>query len=113
MKDTKILLLLAITFQVTGCMNFSLEPDPVLVQLQAPQAVIFDTDMAHEDMIAAIFTDDSLASFTTIPLVVVETEGTESGRTSRAANGPAIRVATSAKRDSFEQLLLTILNWQE
>ena len=55
MRDIKILLLLAITFLVASCMNSNLEPDSALVQLQTPQPVIFDTDMAHEDMIAALF----------------------------------------------------------
>ena len=30
-------------------------PDPGLIQVQTPSPVIFDTDMAHEDMISALF----------------------------------------------------------
>jgi pyrimidine-specific ribonucleoside hydrolase len=66
-----------------------------------------------DSLTAAIFTENSLADFAEIPLRVVEQEGPESGRTTRVADGQVISVATSADRTHFEQLLLTILNWQE
>ncbi len=40
---------------ITGCANQNLSPDPGLIQIQTPKPVIFDTDMAHEDMFAALF----------------------------------------------------------
>ncbi|HXQ32988.1 MAG TPA: hypothetical protein VN843_03080, partial [Anaerolineales bacterium] len=40
---------------LTGCGNRNLKPDPSLIQIQTPKPVIFDTDMAHEDMFAALF----------------------------------------------------------
>jgi inosine-uridine nucleoside N-ribohydrolase len=52
------LLLVAIflsSLLLVGCAGQSLTPDPGLIQIQTPQPVIFDTDMAHEDMFAALF----------------------------------------------------------
>ena len=40
---------------LAGCTNQSLTPDPSLIQIQTPKPVIFDTDMAHEDMFSALF----------------------------------------------------------
>jgi pyrimidine-specific ribonucleoside hydrolase len=38
-----------------GCGNQGIAPDPSLIQTQTPKPVIFDTDMAHEDMFSALF----------------------------------------------------------
>jgi pyrimidine-specific ribonucleoside hydrolase len=52
-------LLLVIVFVLSlllaGCANQSLVPDPSHIKIQTPKPVIFDTDMAHEDMFAALF----------------------------------------------------------
>jgi pyrimidine-specific ribonucleoside hydrolase len=40
---------------LVGCANQSLTPDPSIIQIQTPKPVIFDTDMAHEDMFSALF----------------------------------------------------------
>jgi inosine-uridine nucleoside N-ribohydrolase len=40
---------------LSGCANQSLTPDSSMIQIQTPKPVIFDTDMAHEDMFAALF----------------------------------------------------------
>ena len=40
---------------LAGCASRSLTSDPSLIQIQTPKSVIFDTDMAHEDMFAALF----------------------------------------------------------
>jgi pyrimidine-specific ribonucleoside hydrolase len=40
---------------LTGCGGKNLVPDPGMISTQMPQAVIFDTDMAHEDMFSALF----------------------------------------------------------
>lgn len=50
-----LMIVLITTFLMTGCGSQTLIPDPSLVQIQAPKSVIFDTDMAHEDMFAALF----------------------------------------------------------
>jgi pyrimidine-specific ribonucleoside hydrolase len=63
-----------------------------------------------DTLTAAISTDDGLATFEEMPIQVVEGDGPESGRTERTPDGPTIRVATSANRQAFEQLLLTVLN---
>lgn len=40
---------------VAGCGSQSPTPDPSLIQIQTPKPVIYDTDMAHEDVFAALF----------------------------------------------------------
>src|SRR5215216_3635684 len=64
-----------------------------------------------DSLTAAIFTDPSIATFQDMELLVVEEEGSESGRTKNDATGAKIKVAVGAKQDAFEQLFLTILNW--
>lgn len=66
-----------------------------------------------DTLTAAIFTDESIATFEEFQLNVVEEDGTESGYTKPDPNGPAIRVATNADREKFERLLLTVLNWED
>jgi inosine-uridine nucleoside N-ribohydrolase len=65
-----------------------------------------------DTLTSAIFTDESLADFEEMQLSVVEEEGPESGYTKPDAAGPMIRVATSADRGKFENIFLTILNWE-
>jgi inosine-uridine nucleoside N-ribohydrolase len=64
-----------------------------------------------DSLTAAIFTDQSIATFEEVALTVVEEEGPESGRTKPASDGSKIKVAVSADRERFEQILLTIWNW--
>lgn len=64
-----------------------------------------------DSLTAAIFTVPSIAEFEEMELTVVEEEGPESGRTMAASNGAKIKVAMSANRKTFEQILLTIWNW--
>ena len=66
-----------------------------------------------DSLTAAIFTDPSLASFEEVALEVVEEEGPESGRTKPAPDGSTIRVAMNANRETFEQILITVLNWKK
>ncbi len=66
-----------------------------------------------DSLTAAIFTDPRIASFQDMELVVVEEEGSESGRTKPDSNGAKIKVAVGAKQDKFQQLFLTILNWKD
>lgn len=66
-----------------------------------------------DTLTAAIFTDESIATFEEFHLNVVEEDGTESGYTKPDPNGPAIKVATNADREMFERLLLTVLNWED
>ena len=64
-----------------------------------------------DSLTAAIFTDPSIATFEEMELTVVEEEGPESGRTKPASDGSTIKVAVSAYRERFEQILLAIWNW--
>ena len=66
-----------------------------------------------DSLTAAIFTDESIASFQDFSVVVVEDEGSESGRTKPDSNGVNIKAAVSANQDKFEKLFLTILNWEK
>jgi pyrimidine-specific ribonucleoside hydrolase len=63
-----------------------------------------------DSLTAAIFTDEGLASFEDVELVVVEQEGPESGRTKLEPGGAKIKVASGTNRKQFEELFLTILN---
>jgi len=53
----QLLLILAFvsSLLIAGCANQSLTPNPSMIQIQSPKPVIFDTDMAHEDMFSALF----------------------------------------------------------
>ncbi|HZM22677.1 MAG TPA: nucleoside hydrolase [Anaerolineales bacterium] len=66
-----------------------------------------------DSLTAAIFTDESIASFQDFSVVVVEDEGSESGRTKPDSNGVNIKAAVNANRDKFEKLFITILNWEK
>ncbi len=50
-----LVIILVSSFLLVGCANQNLTPDPSLIQIQTAKPVIFDTDMAHEDMFAALF----------------------------------------------------------
>ena len=50
-----LILLFVSSLLLAGCANQSLTPDPSIIQIQTPKPVIFDTDMAHEDMFSALF----------------------------------------------------------
>jgi inosine-uridine nucleoside N-ribohydrolase len=65
-----------------------------------------------DSLTSAVFTDQNLASFKDVQLVVVEDEGSESGRTKPDAHGATIKVAVGANKNRFEQLFLTIVNWK-
>jgi inosine-uridine nucleoside N-ribohydrolase len=66
-----------------------------------------------DTLTAAILTDDSLAEFEEMDLIVVEEEGLASGQTRPDKNGAPIRVALSADGERFEGLLLKVLNRDE
>jgi pyrimidine-specific ribonucleoside hydrolase len=66
-----------------------------------------------DPLAAAILTENSLATFETRTLTVVEEEGSESGRTQVSENGTSIRVAVNADGKRFEQLFLDTLNAPE
>lgn len=65
-----------------------------------------------DSLTSAIFTDPSIATFEEFQLIVVEEEGPESGYTKPDPDGAMVKVATSADRDRFEGIFLTILNWE-
>jgi inosine-uridine nucleoside N-ribohydrolase len=49
-----MIVIFATSLFLTGC-GSQIAPDPSLIHLQTPKSVIFDTDMAHEDMFSALF----------------------------------------------------------
>ena len=59
---------------------------------------------------AAIATEESLANFENLQLIVIEDEGPDSGRTVESNDGQMIRVATWADPARFEKLFLDTLN---
>ena len=63
-----------------------------------------------DPLAAAIATEEALATFQQIPLIVVEEEGPESGRTLKSERGFIIRVAMQADRERFEALFLDAVN---
>ncbi len=67
-----LILIFVSSLLLAGCTNQSLTPDPGLIQIQTPKPVIFDTDMAHEDMFAALF----LLSHPNVDLKAITVSGT-------------------------------------
>jgi pyrimidine-specific ribonucleoside hydrolase len=63
-----------------------------------------------DPLAAAIAIDENLATYEEQPLVVIEEEGSQSGRTMVHQEGSLIRVAVDADRDRFEMLFLDALN---
>lgn len=63
-----------------------------------------------DSLTAVIATERSLASFETIPLTVVETEGPASGLTRPDPDGHPVQVAMAADGERFEDLFLSVLN---
>jgi pyrimidine-specific ribonucleoside hydrolase len=63
-----------------------------------------------DPLAAAIATEEGVATFQEMPLVVVEDEGAESGRTLESESGFIIRVAMTADRERFEVLFLDAVN---
>ena len=63
-----------------------------------------------DSLTAAIFTDESLATFKLYDIQVVEEEGPESGYTKPVSGGAEVRVANSADGRRFEMMFLEVLN---
>jgi inosine-uridine nucleoside N-ribohydrolase len=63
-----------------------------------------------DPLAAAIATDESLATYEEQPLVVIEEEGPQSGRTMVHQEGSLTRIAVDANRDRFEAIFLDALN---
>jgi inosine-uridine nucleoside N-ribohydrolase len=63
-----------------------------------------------DPLAAAIATEEGLGTFQEIPLIVVEEEGEESGRTLESERGDVIQVALRADRERFEALFLDAVN---
>lgn len=55
MNKSLLNVLIALSLLVSGCGEPSPAPDPSLIQIQTPKPVIYDTDMAHEDVFSALF----------------------------------------------------------
>lgn len=54
-RQTVLGITLILTLLLAGCGGSSPAPDPSLIQIQTPKSVIYDTDMAHEDVFSALF----------------------------------------------------------
>jgi inosine-uridine nucleoside N-ribohydrolase len=65
-----------------------------------------------DPLVAAVVTDESLATFQTMRLCFVEEAGSESGGTKLVHDGPEVRVAVSADRQRFERVFLDTPNGQ-
>jgi inosine-uridine nucleoside N-ribohydrolase len=67
-----------------------------------------------DSLTAAILADESLATFSTHNLAVMEAEGPDSARVIGQPGGPAVRYAVTADKARFEQAFLDSLNavWQ-
>ena len=63
-----------------------------------------------DPLAAAIVTEESLANFQQLQLVVIEEEGPDSGRILESNSGQSVRVAIWADTARFEQLFLDTLN---
>jgi len=63
-----------------------------------------------DSLTAAVFADESIASFQTITLSVVDGEGPDSGAVIEETGGVPVRVAMSADRSRFEQLFASVLS---
>jgi inosine-uridine nucleoside N-ribohydrolase len=63
-----------------------------------------------DPLAAALATEAGLGTFEEVPVVVVEEEGAESGRTLESEGGSIIRVAMTADRERFETLFLDAVN---
>jgi len=63
-----------------------------------------------DPLAAAIATKKGLGTFQEIPLIVVEDEGSESGRTLKSDEGSTVRVAMKADQERFEALFLNAVN---
>jgi len=61
-----------VSLLLVACASHTLLPDPSLIQIQTPEPVIFDTDMAHEDMFSALF----LLSHPNVDLKAITVTGT-------------------------------------
>lgn len=63
-----------------------------------------------DPLAAAIATEEGLGTFEEKSLIVVEEEGTESGRTMQSDSGVIIRVAMKTDPERFEALFLDAVN---
>jgi pyrimidine-specific ribonucleoside hydrolase len=63
-----------------------------------------------DPLTAAIAVDESLGSFETRPMTVVEEEGPQSGATQLDEGGNQVRIATAADGEHFKQQFLDGLN---
>lgn len=76
-------------------------PADIAYELLARRGVQ-DGDYFWDQLASVIAVDESVATFETIPLRVITTEGPDSGRTARVDDGVAVRVATAADQAAFE-----------
>src|SRR5215216_413097 len=78
-----------------GCGNQDIRPEPSLIQIQTPKSVIFDTDMAHEDMFSALF----LLSHPNVDLRAITVSGTGEAHCGPGVENALGLVAVSGHED--------------
>jgi inosine-uridine nucleoside N-ribohydrolase len=80
-------------------------PADVVSELFARHGVL-EGEYLWDALAAVVMVDPAVAAFETVSLRVVTTEGTDSGRTTRAPDGTAMKVAMSADPAAFETRFL-------
>ncbi len=63
-----------------------------------------------DPLTAAIAVDESLGTYDTQPVLVIEKEGPESGATRLDQGGNPVRITTAADGERFKRLFLDVLN---
>jgi pyrimidine-specific ribonucleoside hydrolase len=85
----------------------------VLTQTQYSDFVQSGGYYFWDPLAAAILTDNSLATFETRTVTVIEEEGNQSGQTLASESGAPVRLAVDVEAERFEQLFLDTLNAPE
>lgn len=99
MKTTKkvrcVVIVFILSVLLSGCGGQSPTPDPSLIQIQTPKSVIFDTDMAHEDMFSALF----LLSHPNVAVQAITVSGTGEAHCGPGVENALGLVAVSGHED--------------
>jgi inosine-uridine nucleoside N-ribohydrolase len=90
-RQLLLVFVFVLSLLLAGCANQNLTPDPSLIEIQTPKTVIFDTDMAHEDMFAALF----LLSHPNVDVKAITVSGTGEAHCGRGVSNALGLVALS------------------
>lgn len=95
MNKSLLTVVIFLSLLISGCANQALVPDPSLIQIQTPKPVIFDTDMAHEDIFSALF----LLSHPNVDVRAITVTGTGEAHCGPGVENALGLVALSGKDD--------------